>query len=481
VAPPIDEALLDEKLAVLERAREWSPRVVAKLEALLNTPDEAALLRINPLGFARDKNIATNEALDLFLHAAHAGIFTMDWHLLCPGCGAAVESFASLRSVHRHLHCAMCEIRQEANLDDYIQVSFTIAPSLRRIAFHDPESLSAEDFLFKTRFTREMRFGSLDGPRLCDLLRQGIKTPIWLAPGERREIAFEVADGMISAAEFSGHTAAHCEVTAAATASHVDFVIEDTELTATASALRPGPVTATVENRRAASLVFAIANKPAEALAGSVPSSVLEPIVTGAMLLTNATFRRLFRRETMQGSEGIGVRDVTVLFTDLKSSTALYERIGDLKAFALVQLHFERLAAAVQRNAGAIVKTIGDAVMAAFTNPADAVRAAVEMQAEIDRFNREQGGRDVVLKIGIHRGPSIAVTLNDSLDYFGHTVNVAARVQGLADADEIYVTDDVFQSDGVAALLSSVESRDAQLRGIHREVRVHKARPAASP
>jgi class 3 adenylate cyclase len=209
-----------------------------------------------------------------------------------------------------------------------------------------------------------------------------------------------------------------------------------------------------------------------------MPVTVLEPIVTGAMLLTNATFRRLFRKETMQGSEGIGVRDVTVLFTDLKSSTALYERIGDLKAFALVQLHFERLAAAVQRNAGAIVKTIGDAVMAAFTQPADAVRAAVEMQAEIDRFNREQGGRDVILKIGIHRGPSIAVTLNDSLDYFGHTVNVAARVQGLADADEIYVTDDVFRAEGVAPLLHSIEVRDAQLRGIHREVRVHKARPA---
>ena len=470
----IDEAVLDERLAVLEQARDWSPRTVAKLEALLHSTDERALLRVNPLSFARERNLSPGESLDLFLHATHAGLFQMEWHLLCPGCGSAVDSFASLRAVHGHLYCAMCDIRHEASLDDYIQVSFTVSPTLRRIAYHDPASLSAEDFLFRTRFTPEMRFGSVDGPRLADMLREGIKSPMWLAPGEKKEIEVELEEGEYSAAEFHGHTAALGVVTPEATASHVDWVIGESTLTGSVSAVRPGRITATVENRRPTAVVFAVANKPAHAV-GMPPITVLEPIVTGAMLLTNQTFRRLFRRETVQGSEGIGVRDVTVLFTDLKSSTALYERIGDLKAFALVQLHFERLAAAVQRHHGAIVKTIGDAVMAAFTRPVDAVRAAVEMQAEIDAFNREQGGRDVVLKIGIHRGPSIAVTLNDSLDYFGHTVNVAARVQGLADADEIYVTDDVYRADGVPELLASVESRCAQLRGIQQEVTVHKA------
>ena len=162
-----------------------------------------------------------------------------------------------------------------------------------------------------------------------------------------------------------------------------------------------------------------------------------------------------------------------MLFTDLKSSTALYERIGDLDAFSLVQQHFERLAGVVQAHGGAMVKTIGDAVMAAFQEPAAAVRAAVEMQAQIDRFTAERGARDIVLKIGVHRGPSIVVTLNDSLDYFGHTVNVAARVQSLADADEIFVTEEVYRAEGVAALLGTVSSREAELRGIAQPVRVY--------
>jgi hypothetical protein len=143
----MDDALLDEKLAILERVREWSPRLLAKFEALLGAPDDHAVLRMNPLAFARDKSVAPAEALELFLHAAKLGLLTMDWHLLCPRCGAAVESFASLRGVHSSFFCALCQINAYANLDDYIQVSFTIAPALRHIRFHDVDSLSAEDFV----------------------------------------------------------------------------------------------------------------------------------------------------------------------------------------------------------------------------------------------------------------------------------------------------------------------------------------------
>src|SRR5205085_2120025 len=104
----IDEALLDEKLAELEGVRLWSPRAIAKLEQLLHSPDEWALSRANPFSFAAERGVSASESLDLFLHAARLGVFTMDWHLLCPQCGAAVESFASLRKLHAHLFCALC-------------------------------------------------------------------------------------------------------------------------------------------------------------------------------------------------------------------------------------------------------------------------------------------------------------------------------------------------------------------------------------
>ena len=113
--------------------------------------------------------------------------------------------------------------------------------------------------------------------------------------------------------------------------------------------------------------------------------------MSGGMLLARQTFRRLFRSERVDEREGLGIRQVTFLFTDLKGSTAMYERLGDLNAYALVREHFALLDAAVQEHSGAIVKTIGDAVMAVFSRPADAISAALHILEEIDRFNGDHG------------------------------------------------------------------------------------------
>ena len=129
------------------------------------------------------------------------------------------------------------------------------------------------------------------------------------------------------------------------------------------------------------------------------------------------------------GAQGLAIRDIAILFTDIRGSTALYQRIGDLNAYELVQQHFDWLREATVRHGGAVVKTIGDAVMAAYPDAAHAVAAALDMRAAAERYNQGQPDRLVALKIGIHHGTAIAVTMNDELDYFGQTVNIAARVQ----------------------------------------------------
>jgi class 3 adenylate cyclase len=135
------------------------------------------------------------------------------------------------------------------------------------------------------------------------------------------------------------------------------------------------------------------------------------------------------------------------------------------------------------RNEGAIIKTIGDAVMAAFPDPAHAVRAALEMRKEIRAANQGSKDRELILKIGVHKGAAIAVTLNDRLDYFGQTVNVAARVQHLADADEIYLSEDIYASKGVGEQLASlpVEAKTARLRGVNQKIPVFRVAPAGPP
>src|ERR671926_1442574 len=108
VAMVVDERALDERLARLETARSWSPRVVSRLEALLREGDDAALFRVNPFTLAGQRDIALEEAIDLLLHAAAQGLFEMDWLLVCPRCACAVESFARLRAVRRRFRCPEC-------------------------------------------------------------------------------------------------------------------------------------------------------------------------------------------------------------------------------------------------------------------------------------------------------------------------------------------------------------------------------------
>jgi class 3 adenylate cyclase len=200
------------------------------------------------------------------------------------------------------------------------------------------------------------------------------------------------------------------------------------------------------------------------------------PFLSGAEVLSNQTFLDLFSNETIVAGEGLAVTRLALLFTDLQGSTALYERIGDMKAFDLVRQHFGYLRECITRNSGALVKTIGDAVMASFVDPLGALRAALEMRDEIARFNAEAGDHLIGLKVGLHAGACLAVTLNDRLDYFGQTVNIAARVQALSAADEIIITDDVLSLPGAAELVADlpIEPTAVGLKGVAGEVRVHR-------
>jgi class 3 adenylate cyclase len=141
-----------------------------------------------------------------------------------------------------------------------------------------------------------------------------------------------------------------------------------------------------------------------------------------------------------------------------------------------VREHFALLSTIAHQHSGAIVKTIGDAVMAVFSRPTDAVAAALLIRRDIERFGREHGGPGIILKIGAHCGPSIAVTLNDNLDYFGQTVNLAARVQSLADVGDISITEALHIAPGVSDLLAGqpVAQFDAPLRGVEEAARVFR-------
>ena len=142
------------------------------------------------------------------------------------------------------------------------------------------------------------------------------------------------------------------------------------------------------------------------------------PFLTAKRLLSNQTFRDIYRTDTLDVDQRLKITSLTFLFTDLKGSTELYERVGDLVAFDLVREHFRVLNEIVAAEAGAVVKTIGDAVMATFLTPDQALAAALRMRDAMRKLNETHGREDLLLKIGIHEGPCLAVNAERAAGLF---------------------------------------------------------------
>ncbi|SCB11054.1 Adenylate cyclase, class 3 [Rhizobium miluonense] len=473
----IDEKKLEERLVVVETAKSWSPRVLSRLEMLLRSGTDEALYRVNPIEFAKEKSISEAEGIDLFLHACVAGLFDMDWLLVCPMCSDVVESFRSLRKLHTHFHCHLCQSDYDAALDDYITVTFTVSPAVRSIRFHKPDTLSAWDYVFHYKLTS----GGImpDGVPWSEAAKQLVRVLTRIEPGSTANLEVDAVEGALMGQDFESDAQFFFPVESGTgvTLPHVPVVLDRGKCVAAAANIVPGKVVFEVRNDGKLPVVFGILQLPT---ATSQRQKLhFGPSLSGKRLLTTQTFRDVFRSEVIGATEGIAVLDVTLVFTDLKGSTALYERIGDLNAYIQVQRHFQHLLDATVRHNGAVTKTIGDAVMAAFLTSADAVQAALDMREAVDQLNRDRLQRDFILKIGVHRGAAIAVTLNERLDYFGQTVNIAARVQNLADGDEICITEEVYRAPAVAEIIAPypVAKSEAELKGVSKAMSVYHITP----
>ena len=202
--------------------------------------------------------------------------------------------------------------------------------------------------------------------------------------------------------------------------------------------------------------------------------------ITSLDLMHIQLFRDFFREEVIPVHISLKITRVALVFTDLRGSTALYAAKGDPQAYSLVRSHFEILTRETNRYGGVVIKTIGDAVMASFQRDIDAVRAAIAFQKAFEDFNEIhnlQGDNRLTLKVGVHSGPCLSVNQNNVLDYFGTTVNMAARIGALSKGSDIMISKSTLADPMVqAAVLSEgfvpAQELKATLRGLPDEVEV---------
>src|SRR5215467_2861260 len=245
----LQERLLEGKMTEIEQARSWSPRVISKFEALIRSGDDLSLYRINPLAFGRDRGISEAESIDLFLHSTRNGLFDMSWDVVCPQSGMVLESFGALRTLKTHYLCGLCDVSGETDLDDFIEVTFTVSPQLRRLSFHDPQSLSVEDFHWKLRFLNDGRIPGLQ-VRFLDFLRGLVRGLTFLPPGANTTLRADLGTGALAGVNIQTQAAFAVPIVGdtASTPTNLRVKYDGQRFSPALSAVPPGPIIIEVEN-----------------------------------------------------------------------------------------------------------------------------------------------------------------------------------------------------------------------------------------
>ncbi|MDX8522995.1 adenylate/guanylate cyclase domain-containing protein [Mesorhizobium sp. MSK_1335] len=460
--------------SLLRQSTDVDPQAIDAIRRTIAEGKDHELCRINALAFASKNGLDEERTISAFLHAARVGIFDISWNVLCPGCGGVLDTNATLKTMQKDEYtCALCSQGYSPTLDEMVEVTFTVSPRIRRIAAHNPHELPLIEYF------RQIYWASgadLPEEDFAEKMEAFSLEDIELAPGEKAVLPIQLPSEFVIVFEPVTHSAQFIDAKGEPTKERrsLSLVFDRDHVQNQTLEMQPGPLRISLENRTDTRVL------PTVFIAGHALHDFLgkrRPFLTAKRLLTNQTFRDLYRTDTLDINQRLKITSLTFLFTDLRGSTELYERVGDLSAFDLVREHFQVLHEIVAAEAGAVVKTIGDAVMATFATPDRAIAAALRMRNAMRALNEKSGREDLLLKIGVHAGPCIAVSMNERQDYFGQTVNIASRVQNLANPQAIFATRAVVDDNLTADLLRrnalTPVPHEVSLRGIEREIAVY--------
>lgn len=442
-ATPADASAFGRAAEALRGAVAQDHRALAEklIEHVRSGPD-VAVSHLRPFELADWWSAPRRDVLSICLQAVVAGLLELSWDLVCPSCRTAAERTPSLANLGEGGHCQLCDLSFGLELDKAVEATFRPPRPVRDVD-GGPYCISGPartPHVVTQALLPALSEVALPVPRRTGRLR------LFVRGGATASL--EVRD--------DGPAVANAEA-----GEHV---------TPATLVVRPGGTLA-VRSTLAVETHLKLER-----------SEWVNRAATAAIVSALPDFRRLFSGEVLAPGLALKVGRMALLFSDLSASTALYARAGDAPAFRLVRDSFDVLRAAIEQNGGTVVKTIGDAVMAAFTSDEDAVRAAVAMQRAFPDFIRQYHyAEDVDLKLGIYSGPCFAVTANGVLDYFGQTVNVAARLQAQAEAGDLVLPEDLAAAATFCLTGARVDERyTATLKGVDGPLRLVRVRRGAA-
>jgi class 3 adenylate cyclase len=401
--------------------------------------DDLELAPIRPFALARTWSVDRLSLLRLCLGAVPAGLLELRWALVCPNCLTTSQVLPSLGDLGERAHCHACDLRYDTDFDRAVEAQFFPHPLVRNVAVQ-PFCIGGPALTPHVLAQLPLEVGA-----------QGVLR----APAEAGRVQLFVRGGLT----------AWVDVTPGAPSS-VDVTLAASGLGFPTLSVEPGGT-------------LRLKNDSGEGRHAQLQrSGWVADAATAHHVATVPEFRRLLGAEALRPGLALRVAQVAILFSDICGSTALYARVGDAAAFGLVIDCIGYGTAIVERHRGVIVKTIGDALMAAFIDPRDAAAAGAEMITQWPDFVREHPlASSIDLKVGAHAGPCTIVKANEVLDYFGQTVNAAARIQHLAGPRELVLGEVVAELVVASAGVDRVEAFAAKVKGIDDPLAVVRFRP----
>jgi class 3 adenylate cyclase len=406
--PAVKERLKNIRQKLVEGGT--PPALADRLVHYVETEPDETLYRIRVKSLAREWQVREKDLLLAFLSATRLGLFNLTWDVLCPHCRGVRDEVKSLGALPKRGNCEVCKIDFDATSFNVLEVTFHVSPSIRAVekklycaaepatkphiklqkTIKPKEELALKTLLSLGRY--RLRVQGTEVYNLLDVSDESALDRVWWPD-------------MLAQENFNS---AHFPT----------VVLQNTS---------PEMKTFILEENK-------------------TDQDTLRPVD----LFSFQGFRDLFSQEALAADIKLEIGVQTILFTDLVGSTKFYEQEGDTVAFAEVRQHFLRTYEAVKNHNGAVVKTIGDAVMAAFVSPLDAMRAAVDLQRY---FNGDNPSTRLRLRVTLNSGSCLAVNLNSNIDYFGNTVNLAAKIQSIAEAGQIGFTQSVLNDSETVSFL----------------------------
>jgi class 3 adenylate cyclase len=432
-----------ERLTEQLRQSPVRQELVARLRDRVLEGTDDQVVGVRPFLLADAWGADRLEVLRLLLHATRLGLFELRWEVMCPNCRVAKAESSSLAQLPNRFHCETCGIAYDTDFDQRVELRFTVHPSVRE----------ADDSVY-----------CIGGPlRMPHVVAQQ-----YLRPREERHLDLDLPKALRLRAVAGAHRLRLVPGPVASRPAAVRITYADGRWV--------GPHSLAASDEEDTLTVPRGARIGLRNQTGGPLLVVLEEVewrgdeTTAAQVTALQEFRDLFSGEVLAPGQRMAVRHIALVFSDLKGSTSLYEGQGDAPAYSRVNRHFEFMRERIARHRGAVVKTMGDAVMGAFFSLDDAAAAALSMQREIAAWCESQEIHPpLILKLGVHRGPVIAVTANGQLDYFGRTVNTAARLGAESRGGDVVLLREVFDEVGTPGSEVTVEGFKARLRGLDGE------------